>query len=128
MLFAGVMLAAPQQPMPPDMAAQIRVTAQELAKHMQPVQLEALRHYVKAFLEAGAKANIKRWNQAVELTACRAGLLVSGDLDIAKKIIGSEQTLPGEMAPAEKMKELLVFSVSEEYSRLRQALGVTIGV
>jgi tetratricopeptide (TPR) repeat protein len=128
MLFAGVMLAAPQQPMPPDMAAQIRVTAQELAKHMQPVQLEALRHYVKAFLEAGAKANIKRWNQAVELTACRAGLLVSGDLDIAKKIIGSEQTLPGEMAPAEKMKELLVFSVSEEYSRLRQALGITIGV
>ena len=51
-----------------------------------------------------------------------------GDLDIAKKIIGSEQQLPGDLAPADKMKELLVFSVSEEYSKLRQALGITIGV
>ena len=53
---------------------------------------------------------------------------LSGDLDIAKKIIGSEQQLPGDLAPADKMKELLVFSVSEEYARLRQALGITIGV
>ena len=43
MLFAGVMIAAPSTPMPPDMAAQIRATAQELAKYMQPVQLEGLR-------------------------------------------------------------------------------------
>jgi hypothetical protein len=128
MLFAGVMIANPQQPMPPDMAAQIRVTAQELARHMQPVQVEALRHYVKRFLDEGAKANIKRWNQAVELTACRAGLVVSGDLEIAKKIIGAEPQLPGDLAPAEKMKELLLFSVSEEYAKLRQGLGVTIGV
>jgi hypothetical protein len=128
MLFAGVMLAAPKQPMPQDMAAQIRVTAQELSKHMQPVQLEGLRMVVKRFLDEGAKANIKRWNQAVELTACRAGLLVSGDLEIAKKIIASEQQLPGDLAPADKMKELLLFSVSEEYSALRTALGVTIGV
>jgi hypothetical protein len=128
MLFAGVMLAAPKQPMPPDMAAQIRVTAQELGKHMQPVQLEGLRMVVKRFLDEGAKANIKRWNQAVELTACRAGLLVCGDLEIAKKIIASEQQLPGDLSPADKMKELLLFSVSEQYAALRQALGITIGV
>ena len=62
---------------------------------MQPVQLEGLRMVVKRFIDDGAKANIKRWNQAVELTACRAGLIVSGDLEIAKKILGAEQQLPG---------------------------------
>ncbi len=77
MLFAGVMIAAPNTPMPQDMAAQIRATAQELAKYMQPVQLEGLRMVVKRFIDEGAKANIKRWNQAVEITACRAGLIVS---------------------------------------------------
>jgi hypothetical protein len=121
------MIAAPSTPMPPEMKQQIRATAQELAKYMQPVQLEGLRMVVKKFIEEGAKANIKRWNQAVELTACRAGLLVCGDLDIAKKIIGAEPSLPGDLSPAEKMKELLLFAVSESYTQLRKALGISIG-
>ncbi len=127
MLFAGVMLAAPQQPMPPDMAPQIRATAQELSRYMQPVQLEALRQEVKKFIDGGAKANIKRWNQAVELTACRAGLVVCADLEIARKIISQEQQLPGDLSTADKLKELLLFAVSEEYSALRKALGVAVG-
>lgn len=126
MLFAGVMLAAPQQPMPPDMAPQIRATAQGLAPFMQPVQLEGLRQVVKKFIEAGAKANIKRWNQAVELTACRAGLVLCADLEIAKKIISQEQQLPGDLPVADKLKELLLFAVSEEYSAIRKALGVAV--
>ncbi len=127
MLFAGVMLAAPQQPMPPDMAPQIRATAQELSRYMQPVQLEGLRQVVKKFVEDGAKANIKRWNQAVELTACRAGLVVCADLETARKIISQEQQLPGDLSTADKLKELLLFAVSEEYSALRKALGVAVG-
>jgi hypothetical protein len=112
--------------MPPEMAQQIRATAHELAKHMQPIQLENLRSVVKRWIDEGAKANLKRWNQAVELTACRAGLVVSGDLDIAKKIIGAEPQLPGDLSPAEKMKELLLFSVSEHYSAIRKALGIAV--
>lgn len=127
MLFAGVMIAAPNTPMPADMQPQIRATAQELAKYMQPVQLEGLRIVVKKFIDEGAKANIKRWNQAVEQTACRAGLLVCADLEIAKKIIGAEPSLPGDLTPQEKMKDLLLFSVSESYAQLRKALGIAVG-
>jgi tetratricopeptide (TPR) repeat protein len=127
MLFAGVMLAAPNTPMPQDAAQQIRATAQELAKYIQPVQVEGLRMYVKRFIDEGAKANIKRWNQAVELTACRAGLLLCADLEIAKKIIGAEPQLPGDLSAAEKMKELLVFTTGEGYAQLRKALGIAIG-
>jgi tetratricopeptide (TPR) repeat protein len=126
MLFAGVMIAAPNTPMPQDMAAQIRATAQELAKHIQPVQLEGLRMVVKRFIDEGAKANIKRWNQAVELTACRAGVIVSGDLEVAKKILSAEQQLPGDLTAADKMKELLLYFVSEEYSQVRRALGIAV--
>jgi golgin subfamily B member 1 len=126
MLYAGVMIAAPQTPLPQDMLAQIRATAQELAKYMQPVQLEGLRMVVKRFIEEGAKANIKRWNQAVELTACRAGLIVSGDLEIAKKLIGAEQQLPGDLSAADKMKELLLYFVGPQYSQVRRALGIQV--
>ena len=127
MLFAGVMLASPNTPLPADIQNQVRATAQELAKHMEPVQLAGLRQVVKRFIDEGAKANIKRWNQAVEVTNCRAGLLVCGDLEIAKKVIGSEAQLPGDLSPAEKMKELLVFSVSEHYAQLRKTLGIAVG-
>jgi tetratricopeptide (TPR) repeat protein len=126
MLFAGVMIAAPNTPMPADIQKQVETTARELAKYMEPVQMEGLRTVVKRFIEEGAKANIKRWSQAVELTACRAGLLVSGDLEIAKKILAAEPTIPGDLTPAEKMKELLVFAVSEHYTALRKVLGVAI--
>ncbi|MBM4363976.1 MAG: hypothetical protein FJ104_14950, partial [Deltaproteobacteria bacterium] len=126
MLFAGVMIAAPQTPMPADIARQVQTTAQELVKYMSPQDLEGLRAVVKRFIDDGAKANIRRWSQAVELTACRAGLLVSGDLEIAKKILAAEPTVPGELTAAEKIKDLLLFSVSDRYSALRKALGVDI--
>jgi tetratricopeptide (TPR) repeat protein len=126
MLYAGVMIAAPQTPLPQDMLAQIQATARELSKYMQPVQLEGLRMVVKRFIDEGAKVNIKRWNQAVELTACRAGLIVSGDLEIAKKIIGAEQQLPGDLSAADKMKELLLYFVGEQYSQVRRSLGIAV--
>jgi hypothetical protein len=93
---------------------------------MQPAHLEGLRQVVKQFIAAGAKANIKAWNQAVEYTACRAGLLLCGDLEIAKKIIALEPQAPGAVSAQDKIKDLLVFSASVEYCALRKALGVAI--
>lgn len=126
MLFAGVLLAAPQQPMPPDLDPHIRQAAAQLGQFMQPAHLEGLRQVVKQFIAAGAKANIKAWNQAVEYSACRAGLLLCGDLQIAKKIIAQEPQSPGGVSAQDKLKDLLVFSASVEYCALRKALGVAI--
>ena len=102
-------------------------TAAELAKYMQPIHIEGLRQVVRRFMEDGAKANIKRFSQAVELTACRAGLLLCGDLEIAKKIIAAEPQVPGDLPPQDKLKELVLFSISPNYFALRKALGITIG-
>jgi hypothetical protein len=128
LLFAGIKLVAPSTPSPPDIDKQIMATAQKLQSFMQPVQLEGLRMVVKKFLAEGAKANVKRWVQTVELTACRSGLLLCGDMDIAKKIIAAEPQQPGDLTAQEKLKDLLQFSVSEQYFNLRSALGITIAV
>lgn len=130
LFFAGIKLIAADQPAPPDLDKQVTATAQGLARYLQqqPVQQEALRHAVRKFISEGARANIKRWSQTVELTAARAGLLLSGDLEIAKKIIAAEQQLPGDLTPQEKLKELLVFAVSDAYFKLRAQLGIGIVV
>ena len=88
--------------------------------------LEGLRAVVKRFIDEGAKANLKRWNYAVEMTAARAGMVLCGDLDICRKVLSSEQTRPGEPTAAEKMQSLLAYSVSEDYTRVREALGVVV--
>ncbi len=102
-------------------------TVQTLAQQMQtdPVNLEGLRKVVKIFMEQGGQLNIKKWFQSVELTACRAGFLLSGDLDVTRKMITMEPGLPGDVTPTEKLKDVLLFSISEPYFRLRETLGIT---
>ena len=126
-LFAGVKLVMGDFTVPGEMAQAVNMTATELVKHMQPVQRESLRIVVQKWMEDGAKADLKRWMQAIEITASRAGLLLCADLEIAKKIIAAEPQLPGDLPAAEKMKELLVFSVSEQYFGLRKSLGIAVG-
>ena len=109
------------------MCEPIVFTATELVKNMQPIQRDGLRLVVQKFIEDGAKADLKRWMQVIEVTGCRAGLLLCADLEIAKKIIAAEPQLPADLSPPEKLKELIVFSVSEQYLALRKALGIAIG-
>ena len=126
-LFSAIKLIMNDFAVPPEMAQAVNATAQELAKYMQPIQRDGLRLVVQKFIEDGAKADLKRWMQAIDITACRAGLLLCADLEIAKKIIVAEPQLPGDLPPPDKMKELLVFSVSEQYFTLRKALGIAVG-
>ena len=109
------------------MAQAVNTTASELVKYMQPVERDSLRLVVQKFIEDGAKADLKRWMQCVDITSARAGLLLCADLEIAKKIIAAEPQLPGDLPPQEKLKELIVFSVSEQYFTLRKALGIAVG-
>ena len=109
------------------MAQAVNQTASEFVKYMQPVEKDSLRLVVQKFIEDGAKADLKRWIQAVDISAARAGLLLCADLEIAKKIVAAEPQLPGDLPPPDKLKELIVFSVSEQYLALRKALGIAIG-
>jgi tetratricopeptide (TPR) repeat protein len=126
-LFSAIKIVMPDFAVPENMAQAVNTTASTFVKYMQPVERDSLRLVVNRFVEDGARADLKRWMQATEITAARAGLLLCADLDIAKKIVGAEQQLPGDLPPQEKMKELLVFSVSEQYLALRKTLGIAVG-
>ena len=73
MLFAAIKIIRPDSEVPPEMAGPVTQTATELAKYMAPMQRDSLRLVVNKFMEDGGKADLKRWMQAVEVTACRAG-------------------------------------------------------
>jgi tetratricopeptide (TPR) repeat protein len=125
--FSAIKIIQPEFNVPPEMAQAVNMTASEFVKYMQPVERDSLRLVVQKFIEDGAKADLKRWMQSVDVSGARAGLLLCADLEIAKKIIAAEPQLPGDLPPADKLKELIVFSVSEQYLALRKALGIAIG-
>jgi tetratricopeptide (TPR) repeat protein len=98
-----------------------------LKARMQPSQVEEVAKACKLFAKRGMRTDIKRWIQTVELTACRAGFLVANDLEVAVQMLGQlEAAGPDDLSPNEKAKELVLFSVSQEYFRLREAIGVTL--
>ncbi|MBX3229294.1 MAG: tetratricopeptide repeat protein [Labilithrix sp.] len=125
--FSAIKIIQPEFNVPAEMAQAVNMTAAEFVKYMQPVERDSLRLVVHKFIEDGAKADLKRWMQAVDVTGARAGLLLCADLEIAKKIIAAEPQLPGDLPPPDKLKELIMFSVSEQYLALRKALGIAVG-
>ena len=70
--------------------------------------------------------DLVRWAQAVELTACRAALLASGDLVVAAQALAAGKRGGGGVSLADRIDDLLTFGVSEAHSLVRRATGVAL--
>lgn len=125
LLLAGLRLAGQGVADP-----QVDQWVQQLAPNMNPAQTDGLRAVVRKFIEdRGGRADIKKWMQMVEVTAIRAGFLVCNDLEVARRMIQAiPPEGPNDLPPKDKLKELVLFSVSENYFKLREALGIQIQV
>jgi hypothetical protein len=55
------------------------------------------------------------------------GFVLSGDLEVAARLVSAEPVVVGGPQVKDKVKELVLFSVSEEYFAVRKQLGLTIG-
>ena len=80
---------------------------------------------VTKLLQAGA-IDLKKWVQGVDLTADRAGLLLANDLELAEEMIKAADESASAVPPRDRMKELVLFSISDHYFALRRRLGVNI--
>jgi tetratricopeptide (TPR) repeat protein len=81
---------------------------------------------VLALVNSLGKPDLARWRNAVDATAQRAGLLVAGELAATARMISSESTTAGGMRPAQRVQELIAYSVSPSYFAVRQHLGLAV--
>lgn len=103
--------------------------AQRIAHEVQrqPEQVQArIRQAVQAILNSGENPSLSRWLRAVDHTANRVGLLLSGDLTTACRIIKDEPHGIGKASAQDKIRELIIFSVSEEFFEMRSDLGLSM--
>jgi tetratricopeptide (TPR) repeat protein len=70
--------------------------------------------------------DVQSWMGAVDLTSARVGFSLTGDLAAAARVISTEPTAFSPVAPRQRLKDLLAFSVSEEYFAVRKFLGLEV--
>lgn len=124
-LHAGIQIAEPAFVPPREIAQPVRATSALLAPYVEPVRAEGLRMVVRKLTETGASTDVTLWYRSAKITRARAGFILCGDLDVARKILFAEGMTPDGLAPHEMMGELVAYSRSEQYAALRDALGAT---
>ena len=111
----------------PNKDREVEALAKQFKRYLDPAKLEALQASVQRFIDSGGQLDVKQWAAAAELSCYRVGLLLCGDLTISAQMVSQEQQQLGAMlTPKDKIKELLLYSISEDYFQARQALGLQI--
>lgn len=124
-LFAAIKLISPAFPV----ATELEGPVKENLAVLQPVVVGPLRDMlaseVTKLLQSGA-IDLKKWVAAVDLSADRAGFIVANDLDLANSMIRSADDASSAVQQKDRLKELGLYAVSEEYFAVREKLGINI--
>jgi hypothetical protein len=126
-VLAAVNCVVPKFPIPSDFRSKVVDAASILKKGLAPGDRELLASRVQTFLEsATGMIDLKQWAAAVDYTADRAGLLLCSEMKVASNVI-KNLAVDSWIAPTkDRLTELNLFSVSEDYFILRQKLGIAI--
>jgi hypothetical protein len=121
--LAALSIGNPGLPLSAHVKELVVPIAKAIEPILEPMTVDHLRGYFLRFLEEGGRTNLQRWAVAVDKTAARAGLLLANDLGAARAVLELED--PGD-EPA-RMDDLLVFVLSDRFTKLRRQIGTALG-
>jgi hypothetical protein len=120
--LAALSIGNPAIPLTPAVRARVAPLAQAIEPLLDAVHVDRLRGAFLRFVEEGGRTNLQRWATAIDATAARAGLLLCNDLGAAEAVLKIED--PG--GAEERMNDLVLFAVSERYTKLRKQIGIAV--
>ncbi|MCA9543155.1 MAG: tetratricopeptide repeat protein [Myxococcales bacterium] len=88
----------------------------EMAKLIQKMQANPQQHL-----------NVSKWLEMMEHSANRLGLVLANDVKSAMQVIRNETGTFSKAPTQDRIRELVLFALSENYFQLRKALGLAIG-
>jgi tetratricopeptide (TPR) repeat protein len=74
----------------------------------------------------GEVIDLQAWIGAADLTAARVGFALTNDLSAAARVISTEPAGTSPLTAKQRLKDLLAFSVSEDYFAVRKFLGLNL--
>jgi tetratricopeptide (TPR) repeat protein len=125
-LLSAMVMVQPSFAVPPNMVATIQQYLPKMQKRMPPHALEQLGALVQRFIQATPESDMAKWGHAVDAASHRAGFVMCGDLKTAARTVAAEPSVVGGPTVKQKVKELVLFSISREYFAIRAQMGLTI--
>jgi hypothetical protein len=125
--LAALRLVQPKFEVKPELQQHVTEYQRALTKLIPPQMLEQLGAVVRRFIANQTEADINKWSHAVDMTATRTGFLICNDLDVAARLAQTEAMSIGVAEPKDKVRDLVLWSMSDEYFSLREHLGLVIG-
>jgi tetratricopeptide (TPR) repeat protein len=125
-VLSAIAMFQPRYPVASNMVATVQQYLPQMKKRMAPHALEQLGMLVQRFVQSVPEVDLAKWGHAVDATAHRAGLVVCGDLETSARAIAAEPMTVGAPAVKDKLKELVLFSASEEYFAIRAQTGTAL--
>jgi tetratricopeptide (TPR) repeat protein len=125
-VLSAIVMLQPRFPVPPSMVAAVQQYLPKMQKRMSPQALEQLDLVLQRFIQATPEINLAKWGHAVDAVSHRAGFVVCGDLEVAARAVAAEPVVVDGPTAKDKIKELVLFSISEGYFAVRAQMGRTI--
>jgi tetratricopeptide (TPR) repeat protein len=126
MLFMATMhMTDPSLGMDKQLGQQGPNVLNEIGRMPGPMLLQ-MQKMMKQYLAQGKNPNLSAWLTAVDHTTSRMGLLLCGDLHQAAASIKNDTNPVGKATVKEKIRELVLFAISDEFFQLRAQLGLSI--
>ncbi len=98
--------------------------ATQLKKSVPTAVLEQIGSVAARMTVEPGNGVIAGWRSATDLTANRVGLILCNDLSVAAKVVATEKSAPSTLSAKDRLRDLLAYSVSEEYFSVRKHLGI----
>jgi hypothetical protein len=124
-LFAAVKLCVPQFPIAADVQGQVSEALTHMTADFHGVERELLASVVSKLLQSGDAIDLKKWVAAVDLTADRAGFLLAHDLSVAADIVRATEDASS-VPTADRVTQVVLYSIGAAYFQLREKLQITI--
>jgi tetratricopeptide (TPR) repeat protein len=124
-LFAAIKLCVPQFPVAPELQGQVGEALALMTGDFQGARRELLASMVSKLLQSGGAIDLKKWVAAIDLTADRAGFLLAHDLAVATEVMRATDEAAS-VSSKERVKEIVLYSISGEYFALREKLMITV--
>jgi tetratricopeptide (TPR) repeat protein len=127
LLLAAVKVFRPGLPVPEAQKAEIAELSGWIQTKLDDAARRELGEAVEQFDSAGGKVDLMGWARTIEQTATRAGLLLCCDLALVAGLLERDERGIADLTAVDRMNDLLPFTVSKGYARLRQQLGLARG-
>ena len=89
-------------------------------------KLPALARLAEEYAGSTRPGDVRAHMDAVELTSNRAGALLAGDLQVARRLVLEEKAQVSKLQDEAKVRDLVQFCLSEDWAVLRDALGLSV--